>query len=161
VGLRFGGQVEEIDTGRTLDFEPSAVFGLTVGRELSPETRIEGTWSHQSTSLDERDLDIRVDYLHVAGVYHPDSDRKSSGFVLVSAGVTLFDAAGTTDPSFSVGGGGRFEIGRGIALELEARLWGTLTSASGGVFCAGGCVVEFTGTGVFQLELSTGLVFEF
>ncbi|HXV76441.1 MAG TPA: hypothetical protein VD788_08975, partial [Candidatus Polarisedimenticolaceae bacterium] len=93
-GFRWGGEVTEIDTNRTVDFDPSAVFGLTVGRYLSSESRVEGTWSRQASSLAGDGLDITLDYLHFAGVYEPHPARASTAYVLVSGGVTRFDASG-------------------------------------------------------------------
>lgn len=165
-GMRFGGSLEESSTGETVDFDPSPVWGITVGRALSRETRFEGTWSHQSTGLEDRTIDLDVDHLHFAGVYEPGSMRGAGGYVLASAGVTLLDSSvpgADLDSGFSlgVGGGARVRIDRRLSLRVEARGWAVLTSGSAGAICSGGCLFLFSGSGLFQLEGSVGLAVAF
>jgi len=166
VGYRIGGDVEEIATSRSYDFESAAGYGLTVGRWIGDEQRLELTWSRQPSGLEGIDYDVDVDYLQFAGVYEPSREKKAGGYVLASLGITRFDpaAAGAESSIFfsgSVGGGGRFRLSERLALRLEGRAYYTLTSGSTGVFCSGGCVFALSGTGLLQLELSAGLAIAF
>jgi len=43
----------------------------------------------------------------------------------------------------------------------DDRGWFTVTEAGGAVFCSGGCVVAFSGSGFGQGELTAGLQFSF
>jgi hypothetical protein len=166
VGYRVGGEVELAEAPTSVAVEPATTWGLTLGRLLSPETRVELTWSHQATELEHSDFALDVDHLHVAGVYEPARDQPMGGYVLASVGVSVLDpgspdAETSTRFSGSIGGGGRFRLGERISLRLEARGWGILTDAGAGAFCAGGCVFVFAGDGIFQLELSAGLAVAF
>jgi len=166
LGYRTGGHVNEIDGGSQVDFDATPTWGVSLGRFISEEKRIEGTWSHQSTDLEGYALGVNVDHFHIAGVYEPVPKGKAGGFVLVSAGVTHFNpsAAGAgsdTRLSGSVGGGGRFRLSPRLSLRAEARVWGVLTSANAAVFCDEGCVFQFSGGGLLQFELSLGLAIAF
>ena len=48
-----------------------------------------------------------------------------------------------------------------VGIRLEARGWFTITEAGGAVFCSGGCVVAFSGSGFGQGELTAGLQVSF
>ena len=165
-GLRAGGAFDDADSGASIDFDATPAWGVTLGRALGPDTRIEGTWSHQSTALEARAVDLDVDHLHVAGVYEPVSQDATGGYVLASAGLTRFDssvpgASSETRFSLGVGGGARVRLDRRLSLRLEARGWAVLTSAGAGAICAGGCEFFFSGSGLFQIEASAGLAVAF
>ena len=164
-GMRFGGSFDD-SSGAIVDFDPAPAFGITLGRALGPETRVEATWSRESTELEDRAIDLDVDHLHVAGVYEPRSTGGVGGYVLASAGLSRFDsstAGADADVGFSlgIGGGARVPIDRRLSLRLEARGWAVLTSGGGGAVCSGGCVFFFGGSGLFQLEGSVGLAVAF
>ncbi len=44
-----------------------------------------------------------------------------------------------------------------VGIRLEARGWFTFTEAGGTVFCSGGFVIAFSGSGLGQGELTAGL----
>jgi hypothetical protein len=166
LGYRTGGNVTEIESGNQVDFDVTPTWGVSLGRWISPETRIEGTWSHQLTDLEGYAFGVNIDHLHVAGVYEPVPKGKAGGYVLASAGVTNFNpsasgAGSDTRLSGSVGGGGRFRLSPRMSLRAEARLWAVLTSANAAVFCDQGCVFAFSGGGMLQFELSLGLAIAF
>jgi hypothetical protein len=166
LGFRSGGNVTEIGSGSQVDFDVAPTWGATLGRWISPETRIEGTWSHQSTDLEGFAFGVTIDHLHVAGVYEPVPKGKAGGYVLASAGITHFDpsdagAGSETRLSGSVGGGGRFRLSPRLSLRAEARVWAILTSANAAVFCDQGCTFAFSGGGLLQFELSLGLAIAF
>jgi len=166
VGYRFGGDVEEIQTSRSYDFDGAASYGLTVGRWIADEQRLELTWSRQPSGLSGIDYDVDIDYLQFAGAYEPGREKQVGGYVLASLGATRFDPAeaGAESSVFfsgSVGGGGRFRLSERLALRLEGRGYYTLTSGSTTIFCGGGCTFQLSGTGLLQLEFSAGLAIGF
>ena len=165
-GVRFGGDLEDASTGDRFDFDATPAWGLTLGRVLGEETRIEATWSHQETSLEEGSIDLDVDHLHIAGVYEPVPSGRTRGYVLASAGLSRFDssvagAGSETRFSLGVGGGARVPLGGRWSLRLEARGWAVLTSGSAGAICSGGCLFVFSGSGLLQLEATAGLAVAF
>jgi len=164
IGYRTGGEFTEISTGRTPDLEPSLIFGLTANREIRPGAFIGGTWSRQPTEIQGFDTDVAVDYLHFQGIYEPSPDAKSGGYVVASAGLTFLSSSGTSSEVFlslSAGGGGRFKLNRTLSLKVEGRAWASIVSGGTTVLCAGGCVFAISGTGLFQMEVSTGLAIAF
>jgi hypothetical protein len=164
IGFRTGGELSEISTGNTPDIDPSLAYGLTVNREIRPGGFIGGTWNRQPTELDGFGKELAIDYLHFQGIYEPKRDAKAGGYVLASAGLTILSASGTSAEAFlslSAGGGGRFALSRTLSLKLEGRAWATIASGGTTVLCDGGCTFEISGTGLFQMEVSTGLAIAF
>ena len=164
IGYGTGGEVTEISTGRTPDFEASPVFGLTVNRAIRTDGLIGVTWSRQPTEIEGFGKAFSIDYLHFNGIYEPRREAKTGGYVLASAGLTFLSASGSSTEVFlslSAGGGGRFALSRTLSLKLEGRAWASLASGGTTVLCAGGCVFAISGTGLFQLEVSTGLAIAF
>jgi hypothetical protein len=164
IGYRTGGEFQEISTGRTPDLEPTVIFGLAANREIHPGAFIGGVWSRQPSEIQGFDKDVAVDYLHFQGIYEPKPDAKAGGYVLASAGLTFLSSPGTSSEvymSLSAGGGGRFRLTPSISLKLEARAWASIVSGGTTVLCDGGCTFQISGTGLFQMEASTGLAFAF
>jgi len=164
IGYRTGGEVTEISTGRTPDIEPSPIFGLTANREIRPGGFIGGTWSRQPTEIQGFDKDLTIDYLHFQGIYEPKREAKAGGYVVASAGLTFLSSSGSSSEVFmslSAGGGGRFKLSRTLSLKVEGRAWASIVSGGTTVLCAGGCVFAISGTGLFQMEVSTGLAIAF
>jgi len=166
VGVCVGGDVEETSSGASSAFDPSPAWGLTVGRAVSGETRIEGTWSHQPTAIEGSSIDLDVDQLHVAAVYQPDKQNGTRGYVLASAGLSRIESSdpGGSAPVFfslGVGGGARVPLDRRLSLRLEARAWLVLTSTEAGAICGGGCTFVFAGSGLLQLQATAGLAVAF
>lgn len=164
IGFRTGGEVQEISTGRTPDLQPSPIFGLTVNREIRPGGSIGGTWSRQPTEIEGYDKDVAIDYLHFQGIYEPSPEAKSGGYVVASAGLTFLSSPGSSSEVFmslSAGGGGRFKLSPALSLKIEGRAWASIVSGGTTVLCDGGCIFVISGTGLFQMEVSTGLAIAF
>ena len=157
--------VEEVGSRTEVDFDKTLGYGLSIGRAVRGDGRVEGTWSHQSTSLGGTDLGLDIDYLHVAGVYEPQRDRKVGAFVLASAGLVILRPESTHDSSTglsgSIGGGGKFVLGERLSIRLDARLWVVFTSSSAMAYCNGGCTFAFSSDALLQFETSAGLVIGF
>jgi hypothetical protein len=164
-GYRWGGSVDSVDTGGQVNFDSSPLFGVTVGRFFGEEKRFELTWNHQSTELGSDAYGLEIDYLQFAGVYEPLPKGKAGGYVLASAGLARFDpSSGSGAATYfagSIGGGGRFRLGERTSWKVEGRLWGVLTAAGAGLHCSGGCVFQFSGSGLLQFEITTGLAIGF
>lgn len=164
IGYRTGGELTEISTGRTPDFEPSPVFGVTVNRVIRPGGLIGGTWSRQPSELEGFGKEFSIDYLHFQGIYEPKREAKAGGYVVASAGLTFLSSSGSSTEAFlslSAGGGGRFALGRKLSLKVEGRVWASIADGGTTVLCDGGCTFAISGTGLIQLELLTGLAIAF
>ena len=164
IGYRTGGELTEISTGRTPDLEPSPLFGVTVNRAIRPDGLLGGTWSRQPTELDGFGKEVSIDYLHFQGIYEPNREAKTGGYVVASAGLTFLSASSSSTEVFlslSAGGGGRFALSRTLSLKLEGRIWASIADGGTTVLCDGGCIFAISGTGLVQFELSTGLAIAF
>ncbi|MBP7149303.1 MAG: outer membrane beta-barrel protein [Acidobacteria bacterium] len=163
-GFRGGGSVEEIGTGDSVSLDEGLVLGLTLGRSVGPEQRIEVVFSRQDSGVSGRSANI--DHIHLAGVYEPDNGRSVRGYAVASVGATRFALTGggaDSDVRFSAsaGGGARLVLGAHVSARLEVRGWGILANADAKVFCSGGCEFAFAGDGVFQIETTAGLSISF
>jgi hypothetical protein len=169
-GWRFGGSFEELSTNATRSLDDTVSYGLIVGIPWNAQdrSRLELVWSHQGTSLGLSDsevteIDVDLDYLHVGGMapFRTPNERLEA---LLSGGLGatfmrpgLSGASSETRFSLSLGVGLLYHVSDRVGLRLEARGWFTFTESSGAVFCAGGCVVAFSGSGFGQGELMAGL----
>jgi hypothetical protein len=158
-GVQFGG-VSPTDTYSGAFFAYGAALDLAITEELSAEF----LYSRQNSS--------------VAGPYDMTVERLMAGFIEERdvAGGRLFGVAlaGATrfGPNFSgYGSDTFFTLGLGLGLKhrlsdhfgfrMEARGFYAITSATTGLFCRGGCFLVFSGSGLFQADLSAGLIIAF
>jgi hypothetical protein len=173
-GWRFGGSFEELSTNATRSLDDAISYGLIVGIPWNAQdrSRLELVWSHQDTSLglsdpEQAGFDVDVDYLHIGGMApFRTPNQRLEALLTGGLGATflrpgLSGASSETRFSLSLGVGLLYHVSDRVGLRLEARGWFTFTESSGAVFCAGGCVVAFSGSGFGQGELTAGLRFAF
>ena len=173
-GWRFGGGFEELATGADLELDDGLSYGLIFGIPWNAQhrSRLELIWSRQNstvsdTSSGDPSFDLDVHYLHVNGMV-PFATKSPKLDVLLSIGAgSTFMLPGVkgagTEARFSASGavGLLYHASDRVGLRLEARGWFTFTEAGGTVFCSGGCVVAFSGSGFGQGELTAGLQVSF
>ncbi len=175
-GWRFGGEFAEVGSGygNEINLDESPSFGLILGIPWDPIDRssLELVWSHQGSSVDlttagGSTLDLNVDYLHIGGMA-PFSTPNEKIETLLSGGLgaTYMQAGSSSSSSeirfsLSFGAGLLFHVSERVAVRLEARGWYTFTETGSAIFCSGGCVVAFSGTGFVQGELTAGLQLSF
>ena len=170
VGYRFGGTLEERQTGSTWDFKESSDWGFTLSQPASQTTRYEFLYSHQDTSLAESTdpdnaFDLDVHYLHMGGtvdVYHDRFTPYFSG----GLGMTYMQPVhagyeNKTRFSLSVGGGLKWYPTERLGIRFEMRGYSTLVNSSSSLFCDGGCDLQISGDAFPQFETNLGLIFRF
>jgi hypothetical protein len=173
-GWRFGGTFEELETGADLDLDESLSYGviLSIPWNDPPGSRVELIWSRQDTEVSgagdgDPVLGLDVQYLHIGGMvpFKTPNDRLNT---LISGGLGATymrpgtDGAGSeVGFSLSAGVGLLYHVSDHIGIRLEARGWFTFTEGDAAVFCAGGCVIAFSGSGFGQGELTAGLQIAF
>lgn len=173
-GWRFGGGVVDLETTDDVFLDDTLVYGLifSIPWNAKDRSRLELVWSHQDTSVGLTNveipvLDLDVDYLHIGGsVPFATSNKKVEALLSGGLGATFMrpglDDAGTQlGFSLSLGGGLLYHVSDHVGIRLEARGWITFTESGAAVFCSGGCVVAFSGSGFGQVELTTGLQLSF
>jgi hypothetical protein len=173
-GWRFGGTFEELETGADLDLDEALSYGviLSIPWNDPPGSRVELIWSRQDTEVSgagagDPVLGLDVQYLHIGGMvpFKTPNDRLNT---LISGGLGATymrpgtDGAGSeVGFSLSAGLGLLYHVSDHIGIRLEARGWFTFTEGDTAVFCAGGCVIAFSGSGFGQGELTAGLQIAF
>ncbi len=173
-GWRFGGGFADLETGADLDLEDSVSYGviLSIPWNDPPRSRAELIWSRQDTTVSPPNagdplLDLDVQYLHIGGMvpFKTPNDRLEHP----DFGGCRCDLHATRHRRRGVGGRFSLSVGVGllyhasdhIGIRLEARGWFTFTEGDAAVFCAGGCVIAFSGSGFGQGELTAGLQIAF
>lgn len=172
VGYRFGGQFENFSTGQTYTLNSSESYGFTVDVPTSDETKVEVLLSRQPSELDVDGLlgadKITVDmtYYHVGALYQPSDNEKMQPFVGVTLGATHMkphypDTSSTTNFSINFTGGVKFHFSEHVGVRLDGRLLATFTSGNAAVFCGSGCSFGFSGSAIWQMEGTAGLILAF
>lgn len=174
-GYRFGGEMEAVGGGQTVDLDGSPSYGVILGWSLTDPVRdaqgqAELIWSHQAASADlgsgRGAVDLDIDYFHLGGLYIWDKGAVAP-FAGASAGITHIDpgaGSGSGDTVFSlgIGAGGRIRLTDHIGLRLEARGYATFLESDKTVYISsrGGAVI-FSGSAQWQGDLIAGLVVSF
>ena len=166
-GYRFGGEVENRDTGATYSFEDGPAYGVFL--DYAPKDyygRYELLWSHQDSSLDFHGdnglgkVDIKIDVIQIGGVLEFGEERLRT-YVSAHAGATHFssgDYGDDTKFSFGIGGGVKAFLTKNIYLRADIRGFCTVTEAEGSFIYANGVTVaSFSGTTFWQGQASAGV----
>jgi opacity protein-like surface antigen len=169
-GYRFGGSLEDADTGAGRDLQGAAAFGLALELRYGDDNRWLQLWySRQPTEVAAPDarFDVDVDYLHVGGTAPIDDTGKVQSYVSAGIGAARFSPSGeglASDTRFSgsLGLGVMVPFSERIALRVEARAYLTLVDADTSFFCRtdngeGRCAIVASGSSLFQAELLAGI----
>lgn len=174
---RIGGEFRaDADTAaeRDVDLESGEAWGLNLGLYRDPDSFYELLYSYQSTGLDPGDFgpgapDISVEYYHFGGTVLFGDDPRFRSYVSLTAGAARFKADGygsETDLSASLGTGFRMPVTANFTIDLGVRAYITFIDQDTRLFCAsidgqGGCLLESTGSAVFQAEAGAGFRWRF
>jgi hypothetical protein len=171
-GYQFGGSFHSPVLLRDFDLESGLSYGGTLDIGISEHFRVEMLYSRQETKL-EGNLDggIRPDVnveRYMGGIQEEKGEGPSKFFGTFLLGVTRFvpGLPGFDSKSrfaLGVGLGGKRFLGDHFGLRIEARGFYTFTETDGGVYCngAGTCLFVFSGQGLWQGEISGGLILRF
>jgi opacity protein-like surface antigen len=168
LGYRFGGQFHEETTDRDVDLKEAGTFGLAVDVEYAPDQMVEVFYSRQSTSIEDTDLDLDVEYFHVGGVAEFTQDHYTP-YAVGTIGATRFSPDGGFDSetrfSMTLGGGVKWFFNEHWAARVDGRAYFTIFDSDAEVFCvsSGGaaCLFRVSGSVVWQLEALAGVTFRF
>ena len=173
-----GFDVREQATGeaRAVDLDRGAGFGLDLGLYAHPAGLYELLYSTQRAGLDAADpalagLDVRVDYLQVGGTALFPHERGFVPYLSMTLGATFLEPTrggydAETKFSGSLGGGLRFPVGDRLNVVLGLRGYVTLLDSDTKLFCLsappeGRCLLEASGSTLFQAEAQLGVSFAF
>jgi hypothetical protein len=165
-GVQFGGSFRG-PTGASTALGVSLDYGVTFGVRVAEGWRGEVLYLRQPTRLERpgTDLDVTVER-YMAGVGEERGDGPTRFFGVALAGASRYvpgvSGYGTeTRFTAAVGLGVRHLFTGRLGVRAEARLFYAFTEAGGTAFCRGDCLFTFTGSGLWQADLSAGLVFAF
>jgi opacity protein-like surface antigen len=176
-GYRFGGTLNDTETGAEAELVDNSAFGLILNLRESANTQWELIASRQTTEADVSAfdaltprVDVDVDTLQLGGTYQGEGDRVRPYLAATIGGTRLKaavpDADSDTFWSFSIGGGLQMFPTSRLGLRLEARLWSTLIESNSKIFCSTGsngglCEIAIEGNALWQVETFAGVVFRF
>jgi len=171
VGYQFGGSIFSDTFNRKFSFESGLNWGGSVDVAIGETWRFEVYYSRQDTDLRSAGLaeaafDLKVERLMVGF-----QEEKGAGSVKFF-GTILLGATRYTPGDGTLSSDTRFSAGLGlgvksfftpnVGLRLESHAFYTSVQGGGGVFCGPGhCVFTYTGSGIWQGDVTAGLIIAF
>jgi len=167
-GIGFGGSLTSPASGGSVDIEVGPVYGGAISTPLSSTWRFEGLFSRQESRVagERSGAHLHVaQERYLAGFQEEVPWGKGRAFGTFLIGATRSVPAGADDEWwFTIGLSLGFKTrltGR-VGLRFEARGYYTPVTAGGATICgAGGCFFKYTGSGVFQGDVTAGVFFGF
>jgi len=169
IGYRAGGSVTDV-SGMSQALDGSQSAGLTVTVPIGRLDRVEFLYSHQGSSVEVDSSEgtarypLSFDYwmLGTAREFPGESERVRP-FLAGYGGVAVVGAShgsvnNGTAFSVGLGGGVKLDLGRTVAVRFDARALFIFLGSGGGIYCSGGCVATFSGSGMLQGEATASLV---
>ena len=172
-GLQYGGHLQSTADDARFSFNESGVLGATMDIALDDRWRVELLYSRQETELQSSARRVRASFPQVVERYmvgiqeEPETDGPFRFF-----GVALLGATRLVPGLSGIDSELRFAAGLGLgtkvpasgrfALRLEARGFYTVVDSGGAVFCSNGtCLFRFSGSGIWQGDVTAGVVLRF
>lgn len=166
-GYRWGGEIQDASTGSEYSFEDAPVYGLILDyAPIGYYGRFELLWSRQDSSVDFQGnyglgkVDLTIDVIQVGGECEYGSEHLR-GYVSAHLGATHFSSYGHGDDtkfSFGIGAGAKAFLTRNIYLRADLRGIWTVTEGEGGFIYANGVAVAvFSGSTLWQVQVSAGV----
>jgi opacity protein-like surface antigen len=167
-GWDFGGSVRDTAFDQSRSFEASLAYGGAVSFPISQGWRFEVLYSRQPTRVaggSVAPLDLTIER-YLGGFQEEKGEGNVRWFGTVWFGATRFVPGGGFDPATKFGAGVGLGVktffSKNVGLRLETRGYWTLVSGEGGVACVNGsCLFAFSGSGLWQGDVSGGLILAF
>jgi opacity protein-like surface antigen len=169
VGYAFGGSVRDTVLEESRSFDAALDYGGTLSFPMSEHWRFELLYSRQATKLAGglgSSFDVTIER-YMGGFQEEKGEGNVRWFGTVWFGATRFvPGLGGYDSETKFGAGVGLGVktfpAKNVGLRLEARGFYTLVKGEGGAFCANGtCLFAFSGTGLWQGDVSAGLILAF
>jgi opacity protein-like surface antigen len=169
-GYAFGGSVRDTVLDDSRSFDAALAYGGALSFRISESWRFELLYSRQPTQIEGglgTPFDVTVER-YLAGFQEekgPNENVRWFGSVWAGAtrfvpGLDGYDSA--TKFGGGVGLGVKTFFGQNVGLRLEARGFYTLVKGAGGMACVNGsCLFAFSGNGLWQGDVSAGLILAF
>ena len=165
-GLQYGGSFVAA-SGRHASLGAGLDYGATLDVHVSPSWCVEVLYSRQQAGLDAGGIpfDTTVERL-MGGIVEEQGDGPSRFFGVVLFGATRFVPAlsgygSSTQFTIGLGLGVKHRFDQHLGIRAEARGFYAITETGGGLFCSGGCLFTFSGSGLWQGDLTAGVMLAF
>jgi hypothetical protein len=166
-GYRWGGEIQDANTGSNYSFKDAPAYGFFLDyAPMDYRGRFELLWSRQDSSVDFQgnnglgNVDITIDVIQVGGVAEYGSERLR-GYASVHLGATHFSSDGYGDDtkfSFDIGAGVKAFLTKNIYLRADLRgIWTVTEGAGGFIYANGVAVAYFSGSTLWQVQVSAGV----
>ncbi len=170
-GFRFGGEIQDANSDAKYSFKDGPAYGVILDyAPINYYGRFELLWTRQDTSINFdgnnglNNVDIAIDVIEVGGETEYGSDRLRA-YVSAHAGATHYSAGSNgenTKFSFDIGAGVKAFLTKNIYLRGDLRGYCAVTDAEGGfIYYNGITVAAFTGSTLWQGQVSAGIGFTF
>ena len=167
-GWDFGGSVRDTAFEQDRSFEAALAYGGALNFRINDSWRFELLYSRQETQLEggvAEPFDVTIER-YMGGFQEEKGEGSARWFGSVWLGATRFVPEGPYDAvtkfGVGVGLGVKTYFGGNVGLRLETRGYWTLVSGEGGVACVNGaCLFAFSGSGMWQGDVSGGLFLAF
>jgi opacity protein-like surface antigen len=169
-GYAFGGSVRDTALEEKRSFDAALAYGGAIDFRLNEGWQFELLYSRQPTKLGGGlgpSLDVTIER-YLAGIQEEKGEEGGPRwFGTFWLGATRFiPGVGGFDSETRFGGGVGLGVktffAKNVGLRLEARGFYTLVKSDGGTFCVNGdCLFVFSGTGLWQGDVSGGLILAF
>jgi len=170
-GYQFGGSIRSNVLERKFSFKSGLNYGGTVDFRIGETWRFEVFYSRQGTELEgeglgELGFDVTIERLMV-GFQEEKGEGNVKYFGTILVGATRYSPAGSdlsSDTRFSagLGLGVKSFFSKNVGLRLEGHAFYTSVEGGGGIFCgAGMCAFSYSGSGIWQGDLTAGLIIAF
>lgn len=156
------------------DLEDGGGWGVGLALYRDPDAFYEFLYSRQAARIDRNapvvgSLEVTTEYYHLGGTLLFDAQPALRTWLSLTVGMTRFNADGysaESEFSASLGGGLRVPLGERIALTLGLRGYLTFVDTDTRFFCSsiggqGGCLLNSTGSTIFQAEAAAGIAVRF
>jgi hypothetical protein len=172
-GYRFGGDLFEVYTGRPLDVDGAASYGVMLDLFVGPGVSLSFLYSRQETRVRLSDpwtgasasTPLFVEHWHAGGNFEVDASRRVRPFLSGSVGLTRYGRPQDAEIRFSAAGGGGVKLmaSRHVGVRLDGRIYAVFVDGRlGPTVCGGGaCLIDVDVVVVWQTEFTAGLVIAF
>jgi hypothetical protein len=156
------------------DLEDGSGWGVGLALYRDDDSYYELLYSRQATEIDRNapvvgSLEVTTEYYHLGGTLLFDPQPALRTWLSLTIGVTRFTANGygaESEFSASLGAGLRMPLGERVALTLGLRGYLTFVDTDTRFFCSsidgqGTCLLNSTGSTIFQAEASAGIAVRF
>lgn len=169
VGYRAGGDFDALVGSDNPNIEPEVSFGIALGWRTDAQTRYELLYDLQQTQIQDLDVDLDVEHLHVGGTASFGDGDAVKPYIAGGIGATRLRPSSGDDEtrfSFSMALGIDIPVGERVGVRLETRGYLVSMSSDSEIFCQSGssdgsCLVRAASDHMFQYSVLGGVALKF